>query len=173
MNQSVIRVSNFVLCSYDVLVCCPGSRSMAPKGSFYNPKVSLVFHYGSNQPSLSACTGLNNQRSVSFIDWADSCAPSVAWHTYSSETMTCSRPQLARGSHDSLEANFGWEMQFRFAWNQPRRETRFQFAWVHLRLARVHLRWLFGEAETGPSFAILSLTSSLHFGSTWEKFPST
>jgi hypothetical protein len=138
---------------------------------------------------------IDNQQSISFISQADRCAPSVAWHTghNSSEATTCPRQQcarghslpdaathlrqwgLARGSHHSSEAITPHLKQWYARVHEANRgrirtfdspETK--LGWESLfQFTRAHLR-LFGEAETGPGLAILSQTSSLHFGSTWE-----
>jgi hypothetical protein len=59
------------------------------------------------------CTGLNNQRYVTFYDRADRCMPSIAWNTrqgtrdLSHDSTEAKRPtqsQLARRSHDLPEA---------------------------------------------------------------------
>jgi hypothetical protein len=155
---------------------------MASRGSFYSPKEPRShWHLGSSQPSLSACTRLNNQRFVSLIGRADRCVPSVAWHTgYDSlEATTCPRHQRARGSSsvEAIACLMPWLVRGSHVPPKvvttrpsavlicpsasPTRPSIFRFA-------RAQFGWLSDEAETGPSLAILSQTSSLHFGSTWE-----
>jgi hypothetical protein len=197
-NQDMIRVSEYVVCSCVLSRCVAQVPSMVLRGSFYSPKEPrscwIFIWYAISLPCLLALDQTINNL-FSSLDATDDLPeattrmrPQRAQDSSSPVAITRLRQQLTR-AHDSSDTVTTRPRHSRLAWGQLRRETRFQLARAHLRLARAQFwlaqaqsrfaraqfwlararhGWLSGEAETGPSFAILSQTSSLHFGSTWE-----
>jgi hypothetical protein len=175
MNQSVIGVSEFVICSCDGFCACSmrlGMPFIAPR------RLGVV---GSS---------FRKQSTFHFYGRADRWVPSVAWHIgqgtrdvshHSLEATTRPRPSTRR-SHDLPDAVTTRPTQsrftrgqlpdafmtrpkpitrqqtwFQFSWGQPRQEMWFWFAWgqprrkTQFRFARNQPRRRHGHGSPEPS----------------------